>query len=171
MESSTIEQTPDMEQKFLNAIAGNAHYAAAVRECVKVHESALQPLLDELERVKGEREWISVQDRLPGKRRVRVLVWDGLTVTDAYFDTDDKWKYTDANTPWIYTEGITHWMHLPAPPGTPPSSLEPESQDLGKLTEAMQKVLFDFDIWGEDSQEAAAACAQVAMNFYKPSKP
>jgi hypothetical protein len=56
MESSTIEQTPDMEQKFLNAIAGNAHYAAAVRECVKVHESALQPLRDELERVKGERD-------------------------------------------------------------------------------------------------------------------
>ena len=60
----------------------------------------------DLESQLAQREWISVEDRLP-EEHGPVLVSDGINVWDqAYCSDGFGWQ----------TSSITHWQSLPAPP-------------------------------------------------------
>lgn len=57
-------------------------------------------------------QWISVEDRLPEKHGVWVLVFDGLYVWIAYRNhVLDTWIVEGGSV-----RAVTHWMPLPEPP-------------------------------------------------------
>lgn len=63
----------------------------------------------EIERLKGERGWISVKDRLPENEQV-VDIWKYDSYRDEYYRVTNH-KYEDR-----YIIEFSHWMPLPEPP-------------------------------------------------------
>jgi hypothetical protein len=239
MESSTIEQTPDMEQKFKEAISQETwrtkyidqNMKSATARVLALHESALQPLRDELEECKNRfllhedsfKKWINSNqktnaemvaelERVKGERDAALANLPSLSKpenqliniqkdVDSFgiepLETspsdmllllhlaDHRLAHSDVyHKSCLRREMVAMFQKcaqcLPEDyTGTPPSSKpEPDSQDLGKLTEAMREAIKANTYGGDFTEdfvmgipEAAAACAQVAMNFYKPSKP
>ena len=56
-------------------------------------------------------DWISVEDMLPSKSGLYLIVWHD-KVFQAHFDVYDKaWDTEEAND-----LSVTHWMPLPKPP-------------------------------------------------------
>ena len=76
-------------------------------------------LKKEIERLKAERGWISVNDRLPEKngKYLCYLVHDDpkLDSRMAVIFRNNSWS-TVIGDNWIKTHSITHWMPLPEPP-------------------------------------------------------
>ena len=68
-------------------------------------------------------EWISVDDRLPGKRTEmarskNVLAWCAdieCTFTACFNFQDNGWEYFARGTVEMH-QRVTHWMPLPSPP-------------------------------------------------------
>lgn len=66
-----------------------------------------------------EREWISVEDRLPSEDldHVLIVVSDGIgTFVTKGFHDGDKW-HSDTFDSYYTNNHTTHWMPLPSPPG------------------------------------------------------
>lgn len=89
-----------------------------LKKLAKLHDENIE-LKKEIERLKAEREWISVKDRLPefGEEFNCIQdLFDGdepvVSITE--FDAIKKifcYPGTD-----VIQSGITHWMQLPEPP-------------------------------------------------------
>jgi 2-polyprenyl-6-methoxyphenol hydroxylase-like FAD-dependent oxidoreductase len=67
---------------------------------------------DEIERLRDERRWIPVSERLPEDETV-VLAWSGKRVAFGYM-SDGQW--IDTLYGWVIPLGPSHWMPLPAEP-------------------------------------------------------
>ena len=60
---------------------------------------------DEIERLRAERRWIPVTERLPPEE-TRVIAYDGEDVFESEYFCDD----------WEWNADVSHWMPLPPPP-------------------------------------------------------
>jgi len=69
----------------------------------------------EIERLKAEREWISVEDRLPEDNET-VLVTNGQRVKEVWFGQRTKLDRPHFMFTTMPLHTITHWMPLPKPP-------------------------------------------------------
>jgi hypothetical protein len=108
MESSTIEQTPDMEHKFRVIAEEFAELSrwnhvrfdvdGIAEKCNSLHESALQPLRDELEECKNRfllhedsfKKWINSNQKTNAEMVAELERVKG--ERDALRDERDKWK-------------------------------------------------------------------------------
>lgn len=99
-----------------------------LKQLAQLHDENIE-LKKEIERLKAEREWISVKDRLP-ENDDEVLIYVSTDIVQAYLK-DGLWKgsinVTDnmkdgyVNDRIICKQGdhfdfVTHWMPLPEPP-------------------------------------------------------
>ena len=80
-------------------------------------QELLYDLHTEMESLRTQSQWISVEDRLPG-HGVRVLITDGENIGHAR--TQDRlhgysWLVVSSNT-HVPMSDVTHWMPLPLPP-------------------------------------------------------
>jgi hypothetical protein len=70
----------------------------------------LESLEEQIARLREERRWVSVWERLPGRMQT-VLVWSDLGFHTASLDSFGQWLDDDENP----GKKITHW--IPLPPG------------------------------------------------------
>lgn len=75
--------------------------------------SQTETLKKEIEELRKEREWISVEDELPKEFASVLVVGDDIRSCALY---KDKKFYSDFPLP--KNEEVTHWMPLPTPPKT-----------------------------------------------------
>lgn len=82
-----------------------------------MHEAAT-----EIERMRSDRRWISVEERLPEEDQC-VMVWTGRSVQVAwrehqphYIVPKTIWTFGDDVDKGCPPQGISHWMPLPEPP-------------------------------------------------------
>ena len=89
-----------------------------LKQLADLHDENIE-LKKEIERLKAEREWISVEDRLPefGEEYNCVQVLDDVgnpvTSITEYYAIEKIFCYPGTD---IEQKGITHWMPLPEPP-------------------------------------------------------
>jgi hypothetical protein len=75
--------------------------------------TAIRVLQEEVERLRAERLWIPVSDRLPEDGQSVVVFWSKYRqVGEAVFGKDEGWFSTDRGGCYE----VSHWMPLPAPP-------------------------------------------------------
>ena len=105
-----INRRPTQES-YEHALVG-ASLVAAARLQDKVFE--IQDLKAEIERLKSERKWIPVSERLPEYNDDLLFVTSCAVsgVRFGYYDTDNRFHDTEGDK----VLGVTHWMPLPPPP-------------------------------------------------------
>lgn len=125
MTKEEIEQA----EKFLDAYLGGNRNVSTLTwkhwiECLADYGKKLQ---SENERLKAEREWISVEQRLPeldGNSQIKCIVLDTYNgiVVRPYNEYHKCWDDEDCDDFYCPATGgnITHWMPLPQPPKQPP---------------------------------------------------
>ena len=74
-----------------------------------VAESLADEAAETIGRLRAERRWIPVKERLPWKGHC-ILALDERSVINITFRMDDQWAGVNPNI------AITHWMPLPEPP-------------------------------------------------------
>lgn len=86
-------------------------YIQEAADTLQLQKVRIMELETELKRVKAERRWIPVTERLP-ESGVRVIVCRGNKVEQGVFlGVNGWWKVYGTNT-----KNVTHWMPLPEPP-------------------------------------------------------
>jgi hypothetical protein len=108
----TDEQLADI-RKWLEQASEPCGNDACIGEWAAVHGMAL---LDEIERLRGERQWVSVEDAMPPNKEPVFLAtfWGG--VFEGLWDAAaGEWYMGTTRMP-----SITHWMPLPEPPEVTP---------------------------------------------------
>lgn len=79
-----------------------------LKQYAQLHDENIE-LKKEIERLKGESEWISVNDRLPENEQV-VDIWKYDSYRDEYYRVTNH-KYENR-----YIIEFSHWMSLPKNP-------------------------------------------------------
>jgi len=79
-----------------------------------VLEAWMEEAASEIKRLRSERRWIPVSERLPNDD-CRVLCWDGTRVSEVHFHA--RAKESDQWYSFAGHESPSHWMPLPEPPG------------------------------------------------------
>jgi hypothetical protein len=69
---------------------------------------------DEIERLRDERRWIPVEERLPGPNEPVLIYTEVLGRHVASVDEEGEW-FCDYGGEWLFPN-VTHWMPLPEPP-------------------------------------------------------
>lgn len=78
-----------------------------------VLEAWMEEAASEIKRLRSERRWIPVSERLPNDD-CRVLCWDGTRVSEVHFHA--RAKESDQWYSFAGHESPSHWMPLPEPP-------------------------------------------------------
>lgn len=60
--------------------------------------------------------WISVKERLPENKTMKLLVYDGKAINFGRYMHSTEWGPIFGISGWGLTYNITHWMPLPEPP-------------------------------------------------------
>lgn len=85
-----------------------------LKQYAQLHDENIE-LKKEIERLKAEMEWVSVNDRLPDANET-VLVTNGARVKEVWFCQRTKLDKPNFMFTTMKFDEITHWMPLPSPP-------------------------------------------------------
>ena len=85
-----------------------------LKQLADLHDENIE-LRKEIERLKAEMEWVSVNDRLPDANET-VLVTNGARVKEVWFCQRTKLDKPNFMFTTMKFDEITHWMPLPKSP-------------------------------------------------------
>jgi len=107
-----------MKDLLATVYAGGDEAVAAVERIGKDWREQLEQAASEIERLRGERRWIPVSERLPGPETFAIVatkdgVCEALYGLGGIESPNDPpyWNVNDYGEVWP-----THWMPLPRPP-------------------------------------------------------
>lgn len=120
MKVNKIDLQNTIEEIIANGVAHCEEIDLTTKKvmvCIEPLMLAVQNLSSKSEnqRLKTEREWISVNDRLP-KDNETVLVTNGKRVKEVWFGQRTKLDRPHFMFTTMPLHTITHWMPLPEPP-------------------------------------------------------
>jgi len=84
-----------------------------LKQYTQLHDENIE-LKKEIERLKGEREWISVKDRLPEIWKDYLVTDGGACMVAEFMIESQEWNFFGIS--WWSNGHVTHWMPLPEPP-------------------------------------------------------
>ena len=119
-----------MKELLTTIYGGGDEAVAAVERIGKDWRQQLEQAASEIERLRAERRWIPVEERLPEEYETVLVATDGsvsageLRLPDSECGMDEPWWMVfkdkrDRSAAWaglVPLNDVTHWMPLPEPP-------------------------------------------------------